>query len=38
MIGMGRHRLHASGFGMLFVCTGDIRRSPFAEILTRRLS
>jgi protein-tyrosine phosphatase len=37
MIGMGRHRLNASGFRMLFVCTGNICRSPFAEILTRHL-
>jgi protein-tyrosine phosphatase len=37
MIGMGRHRLNESTFRMLFVCTGNICRSPFAEILTRHL-
>lgn len=36
---MGRHRRpdeHA-GFRLLYVCTGNICRSPFAEILTRHL-
>ena len=34
---MGRHRRAAKGFALLFVCTGNICRSPFAEILTRHL-
>jgi protein-tyrosine phosphatase len=34
---MGRHRQQASAFRVLFVCTGNICRSPFAEILTRHL-
>src|SRR5687768_4984698 len=37
MPGMGRHPTGTSGFRMLFVCTGNICRSPFAEILTRHL-
>ncbi len=34
---MGRHSKQASSFRVLFVCTGNICRSPFAEILTRHL-
>lgn len=34
---MGRHSRPAVGFGVLFVCTGNVCRSPFAEILTRHL-
>src|SRR4051812_49795210 len=34
---MGRHWKQASTFRVLFVCTGNICRSPFAEILTRHL-
>lgn len=35
---MGRHRaVEADRFRLLFVCTGNICRSPFAEILTRHL-
>ena len=36
---MGRHRLaeRTDAFHLLFVCTGNICRSPFAEILTRHL-
>jgi protein-tyrosine phosphatase len=35
---MGRHRAEAEGkFRLLFVCTGNICRSPFAEIITRHL-
>jgi protein-tyrosine phosphatase len=38
---MGRHRLvvddEAGEFRLLFVCTGNVCRSPFAEILTRHL-
>lgn len=35
---MGRHRAVADErFSVLFVCTGNICRSPFAEILTRHL-
>jgi len=35
---MGRHRAaEEDGFRLLFVCTGNICRSPFAEILTRHL-
>lgn len=34
---MGRHRQGSSGFRLLFVCTGNVCRSPFAEILTRHL-
>ncbi|MGQ0576498.1 MAG: arsenate-mycothiol transferase ArsC [Pseudonocardia sp.] len=35
---MGRHRAVEDGvFRLLFVCTGNICRSPFAEILTRHL-
>ncbi|MHA6797159.1 arsenate reductase/protein-tyrosine-phosphatase family protein [Pseudonocardia bannensis] len=34
---MGRHRLGHDDFRLLFVCTGNICRSPFAEILTRHL-
>ena len=34
---LGRHSEQASSFRLLFVCTGNICRSPFAEILTRHL-
>ena len=36
---MGRHRAEerTDAFHLLFVCTGNICRSPFAEILTRHL-
>lgn len=35
---IGRHAHYETGsFGLLFVCTGNICRSPFAEILTRHL-
>ena len=36
---MGRHRREerTDAFRLLFVCTGNICRSPFAEILTRHL-
>lgn len=37
---MARHRraeIHPGEFRLLFVCTGNICRSPFAEILTRHL-
>jgi len=36
---VGRHRREerTDAFGLLFVCTGNICRSPFAEILTRHL-
>ncbi len=35
---MGRHARYETGsFGLLFVCTGNVCRSPFAEILTRHL-
>ena len=36
---MGRHRAdeRTDAFRLLFVCTGNICRSPFAEILTRHL-
>jgi protein-tyrosine phosphatase len=36
---MGRHRAEerTDAFRLLFVCTGNICRSPFAEILTRHL-
>ena len=34
---MGRHRRTETGFALLFVCTGNICRSPAAEILTRHL-
>jgi protein-tyrosine phosphatase len=37
MLTVGRHRQQASTFRLLFVCTGNICRSPFAEILTRHL-
>lgn len=37
MPGVGRHSTQAGGFRVLFVCTGNICRSPFAEILTRHL-
>lgn len=37
MVDMGRHRREDGGFRLLFVCTGNICRSPFAEILTRHL-
>ena len=39
-VAVGRHRradIDDSGFRLLFVCTGNICRSPFAEILTRHL-
>src|SRR6185437_3085008 len=37
--GVGRHRRQerTDAFPLLFVCTGNICRSPFAEILTRHL-
>jgi protein-tyrosine phosphatase len=34
---MGRHRRTETTFRLLFVCTGNICRSPVAEILTRHL-
>ena len=36
---MGRHRREEAEdeFRLLFICTGNICRSPFAEILTRHL-
>jgi protein-tyrosine phosphatase len=34
---VGRHRRAETGFHILFVCTGNICRSPVAEILTRHL-
>jgi protein-tyrosine phosphatase len=34
---VGRHRRRESAFRVLFVCTGNICRSPFAEILARHL-
>jgi protein-tyrosine phosphatase len=34
---MGRHRREETEFRLLYVCTGNICRSPFAEILTRHL-
>ncbi|NMI00103.1 low molecular weight phosphatase family protein [Pseudonocardia acidicola] len=34
---MGRHSRRATSFRLLYVCTGNICRSPFAEILTRHL-
>ncbi len=38
MVAVGRHRRVETGpFRLLFVCTGNICRSPFAEILTRHL-
>jgi protein-tyrosine phosphatase len=37
MDGMARHRQEDCSFRLLFVCTGNICRSPFAEILTRHL-
>ena len=37
MASMGRQVRATDGFGLLFVCTGNICRSPFAEILTRHL-
>lgn len=37
MCGVGRHSREEAGFHLLFVCTGNICRSPFAEILTRHL-
>jgi protein-tyrosine phosphatase len=36
-VAVGRHARPASGFSILFVCTGNICRSPFAEVLTRHL-
>lgn len=35
--GVGRHRAAERTFRVLFVCTGNICRSPVAEILTRHL-
>nr|WP_252442221.1 hypothetical protein [Pseudonocardia humida] len=37
MVAVGRHAKRESRFSALFVCTGNICRSPFAEILTRHL-
>ena len=37
MFAVGRHSREEAGFRLLFVCTGNICRSPFAEILTRHL-
>lgn len=37
MPGAGRHRARETSFRLLFVCTGNICRSPFAEILMRHL-
>jgi protein-tyrosine phosphatase len=37
MLTVGRHWKQATTFRVLFVCTGNICRSPFAEILTRHL-
>src|SRR5687768_1276786 len=37
MAGVGRHAKRVTRFGLLYVCTGNICRSPFAEILTRHL-
>ncbi len=34
---VARHRREDEGFQLLYVCTGNICRSPFAEILTRHL-
>ncbi|TQM14799.1 hypothetical protein [Pseudonocardia kunmingensis] len=34
---MARHRREETQFRLLYVCTGNICRSPFAEILTRHL-
>lgn len=34
---MGRHSRGVDRFNLLFVCTGNICRSPFAEIITRHL-
>jgi protein-tyrosine phosphatase len=34
---MGRHSQHEPEFRLLFVCTGNICRSPFAEMITRHL-
>ncbi len=34
---VGRHRRADTTFGVLFVCTGNICRSPVAEILTRNM-
>lgn len=34
---MGRHRRAEPGFRLLYVCTGNLCRSPFAEILTGHL-
>ncbi len=35
--GVARHRRKETEFRVLYVCTGNICRSPFAEILTRHL-
>jgi protein-tyrosine phosphatase len=37
MCGVGRHRRGETVFRLLYVCTGNICRSPFAEIFTRPL-
>ena len=37
MYGVGRHRIEETNFRLLYVCTGNICRSPFAEIVTRHL-
>jgi protein-tyrosine phosphatase len=34
---VARHRREETGFRLLYVCSGNICRSPFAEILTRHL-
>jgi protein-tyrosine phosphatase len=37
MYAVGRHSREEAEFRLLFVCTGNICRSPYAEILTRHL-
>jgi protein-tyrosine phosphatase len=37
MFAVGRHSREEAEFRVLFVCTGNICRSPYAEILTRHL-
>jgi protein-tyrosine phosphatase len=37
MFAVGRHSREEAEFRLLFVCTGDIFRSPYAEIFTRHL-
>ncbi len=37
MCPVARHRREETAFRLLYVCTGNICRSPFAEILTRHL-